>query len=209
MQDEGVIKFELDYARSPSDPSLDFTELSAMRQRLWQLGLIGQSPDRYEGVGYGNVSRRIRPGELPFLVSGSQTGATEWLQATQYSRVIDFDLASNRVRATGPVPPSSEALTHGMLYELDRSIQVVLHVHSARIWDAADRLGLPQTRRNVAYGTPAMAHEVMRLFRDGGMRERGLFVMGGHRDGIIAFGDTVRTAGKILLDCHAHCGREE
>jgi hypothetical protein len=54
-----------------------------------------------------------------------------------------------------------------------------------------------------------MAHEVMRLFRDGGMRERGLFVMGGHRDGIIAFGDTVRTAGKILLDCHAHCGREE
>jgi ribulose-5-phosphate 4-epimerase/fuculose-1-phosphate aldolase len=200
MPEEGVIKFGLDYTRSPPDPALDIHALSALRQRLWRLGLVGQAADRYGGVGYGNVSRRIRPGELPFLVSGSQTGAREWLGPEHYARVTGCDVQHNRVTATGPIPPSSESLTHGMIYALLEDMQVVLHVHTPELWEQAAKLGLPMSDPHVAYGTPAMAEEVARLLRDPDTPARGLLAMGGHRDGVIAFGETVQAAGSRLLD---------
>jgi hypothetical protein len=199
MPEEGVIKFELDYTWSPPDPALAIRELTALRQRLWQLGLVGQAADRYGGVGYGNVSRRIRPGESPFVVSGSQTGAIEWLGPEHYARVTGFDVQHNHVSATGPVRPSSESLTHGIIYMLAESIQAVLHVHSPELWEQAEQLGIPMSDRNVAYGTPAMAEEVARRLLDPDTLARGLLAMGGHRDGVIAFGETVQAAGTRLL----------
>jgi ribulose-5-phosphate 4-epimerase/fuculose-1-phosphate aldolase len=200
---EGVIKFTLDYTRNLAAPAVDVSELSAARRKLWQLGLIGQSAEKYAGVGYGNVSCRLPSGENRFLVSGTQTGAIEWLGPEHYARVTGFDIAANRITAEGPLPPSSESLTHAMLYALDPAIQSVLHVHAPGIWCRAHTLGLPVTHPDVAYGTPAMAREVERLFRETDARTRGLFVMGGHEDGVVAYGDSVRKAEKILLDCHA------
>lgn len=206
MQEEGVIKFDLDYRWSAPDPSLDITALSSVRRDLWRRGLIGQAPDRYGGVGYGNVSCRVRPGEHRFLVSGSQTGALEWLQSEHYAQVTGFDVDRNQVHATGPIQPSSEALTHGMIYELADAIQVILHVHSPLIWQAGNSLGLPMTSRHAAYGTAAMAREVAQLFHATDVISRGMFVMGGHLDGVIAMGETIPETGRILLDCIERCG---
>ena len=207
-QEEGVIKFTLDYTRRPAEPSIDTSALSATRQRLWQLGLIGQSPDRYGGVGYGNVSQRLKAGENRFLVSGSQTGAIEWLGPDHYALVTGFDMAANRISAEGPLPPSSESLTHAILYALDPDIQAVLHIHSPDIWHSAAAHGLPETRPHVGYGTPAMAREAERLFLETDARTRGLFVMGGHTDGVVAFGNSVQGAGNILLDCYRMCVKD-
>jgi len=203
VPEEGVIKFTLDYTRKPADPSIDIGGLSAARQRLWQLELVGQSPERYGGVGFGNVSQRQAPGDDRFLVSGSQTGAIEWLQPEHYALVTGFDIPNNRICAEGPLAPSSESLTHAILYELDPAIQVILHVHSPAIWQGAAAHSLPVTHKDVAYGTPAMTHEVERLFSETDARVHGLFVMGGHEDGVVAFGDSAQTATGILLDCHA------
>jgi hypothetical protein len=53
-----------------------------------------------------------------------------------------------------------------------------------------------------------MAQEVERLFRETNLIEMGIFAMGGHEDGVIAFGRTADD-GCVLLRVLAHgyaCG---
>lgn len=203
--EEGVVKFDLQYTETGPAPAETLAELNAWRRILWQLALIGQDPARYGGYGFGNVSMRITPldaapGKRQFVISGTQTGGLEILGATHYSVVNTYDPQTNRVDAGGPVRPSSESLTHGMIYDLDTGIHAILHVHSPHIWQQADALDIPVTDAAVAYGTPGMALEVARLFRITDVLHRGIFSMGGHEDGIVAFGTTPAEAGGILLN---------
>ncbi len=204
METEGVIKFDLCYRVAEPVTLAELGELNAWRCRLWQLRLIGQDPARYDGYGFGNVSQRhgshaAARGKRAFLISGTQTGALPELGVRHYTLVESYDASVNRVVAQGPVKPSSESLTHGILYDLDTRIQAVLHVHSPDIWEAAGALGVPVTGASVTYGTPAMAAEVQRLFRETDVLWQRIFSMGGHEDGIVAFGQTVAVAGETLL----------
>jgi ribulose-5-phosphate 4-epimerase/fuculose-1-phosphate aldolase len=200
MAREGVIRFDLQF--TPGTPvSMDsIRTLNAWRRVLWQLGLIGRDPHRYGGEAFGNVSRRIAPaGTGRFVISGTRTGEREELDVSEYSIVEECAPRKNRVVATGPVKPSSESLTHGVLYDLDANIQAILHVHSPPIWKHAPALGLPCTVAAVSYGTPQMAQEAGRLFRETAVRHGGIFIMGGHEDGVVAFGTSPDQAGQRLL----------
>ena len=214
MREEGVIRFDLEFtAAAPATiPALD--ELNAWRRILRQLGLIGQDSERYGGYGFGNISRRLPPFDAPenhrpFLISGSQTGHLTELSVAGFATVSDYDAGRNRVVARGPIKPSSESLTHGSVYNTNNDIRVILHVHSPDIWRCASILNLPATDASVPYGTPAMAREVEKLFEAVDHMEIGVFVMGGHEDGVIAFGRTVDEAGSVLVRALAHsyaCG---
>ena len=46
-----------------------------------------------------------------------------------------------------------------------------------------------------------MAEEVRRLFRDTSVRQRGIFAMGGHEDGVVSFGRSAEEAGNVMVDC--------
>jgi hypothetical protein len=204
VQEEGVIRFDLQFTESEPVAGATIAELNAWRRVLWQLELIGQDPDRYGGFGYGNVSQRIGranepAGQRRFVISGSQTGKLRELDVDHYSIVNAYDPARNRVVAEGPVKPSSESLTHGVIYDLDPSIRVVLHVHSPDIWQQAAGLQMPVTDAGVEYGTPAMAGEVRRLYHAYGSIQSGIFSMGGHPDGIVSFGMSAGEAGSVLL----------
>jgi len=175
MQEEGVIKFDLQF--TPADPVSpnSLQELNRWRTILWKHKLIGQDPDRYEGYGFGNVSQRIAPfdaecGKRSFVISGTQTGKLEELDNSHYALVCTWDTAHNQVTASGPVKPSSESLTHAMIYDLDKDLRAVLHVHSPDIWKAAENRKIPLTDALVEYGTPAMAQEVRRLFNETSVR---------------------------------------
>jgi ribulose-5-phosphate 4-epimerase/fuculose-1-phosphate aldolase len=113
--------------------------------------------------------------------------------------VTHSDPEGNRLVAEGPVAPSSEALTHGMVYALDEHIRVVMHVHSPDIWKHADELGIAATSRRATYGTPEMAAEVRQLLQTGAAHGH-ILVMGGHEDGVISFGETTDEAGRALCD---------
>jgi ribulose-5-phosphate 4-epimerase/fuculose-1-phosphate aldolase len=202
--EEGVIKFKLDFSMAGPVDLQPLAELNQWRTILWQQALIGQDPARYEGYGFGNVSQRIGDddavrGKRCFVISGTQTGHLPELDNTHYTLVRTYDAASNAVSATGPIKPSSESLTHGMIYDLDNAIRIVLHVHSPDIWLAADSLGIPVTDSAVPYGTPQMAAEVQRLFKETDVYEQKIFSMGGHEDGVVSFGTTAEEAGEILL----------
>ena len=201
---EGVIKFDLQYraqARLPLDEMVVTTAVSALngwRQLCLRLGLIGQDPARYDGYGFGNISQRVSP-EGAFVISGTQTGGLATLTAVDFALVTTCDPTENRVCAVGPVKPSSESMTHAVLYRLDPAIQAVIHVHSPVMWHTAVALNLPQTAADVPYGTPAMAAEVERLFRDTAVASGGIFSMAGHEDGIVAFGPSLEAAGAVLV----------
>ncbi len=136
---EGVIKYRLDFTRGPASPRSLIDSINAWRRILYQLELVGSDPNRYGGLGFGNVSRRVRAGEPAFVISGTQTGHLPALGPAHYCLVSHCDPHCNAVTAQGPIRPSSEALTHGALYDADPGIQCVLHVHSPDIWNQAQR----------------------------------------------------------------------
>jgi len=214
MQAEGVIKFDLRYSCGPIEVPASLDNLNRWRRRLWRLQLIGREDGRYGGAGFGNVSCRIEPldapaGQRQFIISGTQTGELPTLETGHYCVVTGWDLHHNRVIACGPVRPSSESLTHGMLYDQDDDIRVIYHVHSPAVWQASARLGLPRTDPAVSYGTPGMAYEVARLFKETSIKRKGIFTMGGHEDGVIAFGTDADDAGTILVETLAHCQQQQ
>jgi L-ribulose-5-phosphate 4-epimerase len=208
QQQEGVVKFQLQYAPSPALPDEALRELNAWRRMLFMNNLIGQDPARYGGFGYGNVSQRLEPRDPShprrFTISGTQTGGLAELNASHYAIVLECWPDRNTVLAEGPIQPSSESLTHGTLYELDDSIRFVLHAHSPHIWRHARELDIPTTCAGVAYGTPQMADEVRRLYRESDARARGIFAMGGHEDGVLTFSHSAAEAGCVML---AHLAR--
>jgi len=96
--------------------------------------------------------------------------------------------------------PSSESMTHATLYDLGSHIRCVLHAHSPVIWRQARSLRLPTTDPSVPYGTRRMATEVARLYRETALSETRLLAMGGHEDGVIAFGRSAKEAGTALVE---------
>jgi hypothetical protein len=73
-----------------------------------------------------------------------------------------------------------------------------MHAHSPHIWRNAAALELPMTA-NVPYGTPEMAAEVARLYRESDMAQKKIFGMAGHEDGIVTFGATAEEAGFVMI----------
>jgi len=207
MPQEGVIKFEVEHEQSP----LEFRrygelacKLIAWREIMALTGLVGQDPARYEGAGYGNVSARLGPpnaglGRRSFLITGTQTSGKRCLGLEDFAVVERYDYRHNRVRSRGCLQPSSESMTHGAVYDLGPQIRCVLHAHCPVLWRQARELRLPTTNPKVPYGTPEMAGEVQRLYRETVLPERSILAMGGHEDGIVVFGRSPEEAGEVLL----------
>lgn len=190
--DEGVVKYHCEWIRSGPLPGELLADLMRHRQWCFREGLIGEYPA--ERIGYGNIS--IRSGE-GFVISGTQTGAIEELGAEGYTEVIEANIEQNRLVCRGPVAASSESLTHAMLYRLDRSINGVIHVHNGEMWRSLLNR-VPTTGADVPYGTPEMAGEIERLWRETDLPERRILAMAGHQDGIISFGANLDEGIRVL-----------
>ena len=55
------------------------------------------------------------------------------------------------------------------------------------------------TSKAVTYGTPELASEIIRLFQISDVRSEKIFVMAGHRDGIVTFGKNLDEAFQVLM----------
>jgi hypothetical protein len=191
---EGVVKYTFKHVPARITLPAEMPELLAWRGRLRALELIGADS---QGIGYGNLSIRLYASPR-FLITGSQSSGLLEVDQRHFARVTVVDLDRNFLRSTGETPPSSEALTHAALYQVNGSIRAVVHVHSSAIWEAC-RHRLPTTKDDVPYGTPEMAYEMIRLHKRSAIGGLGVVVMGGHQDGLIAFGPSLaEAAGEIL-----------
>jgi L-ribulose-5-phosphate 4-epimerase len=191
---EGVVKYSVKHETARIEFPAEMPELFSWRSRLRGLNLIGEDS---HGLGYGNLSIRLYA-TPSFLITGSQSSGLIEVDQRHFARVTVVDLDRNFLRSVGQHPPSSEALTHAALYQVLGAIRAVVHVHSRPIWEAyRDRL--PTTRDDVAYGTPEMGYEMIRLHKGRALGRLGVIVMGGHQDGVVSFGPSLAdAAGKIL-----------
>ncbi len=199
---EGVIKYHLNHQNSPIAEKLSISEINAWRTIFFKLGLIGQYAKRYEGYGFGNISQRItltNTNKVQFIISGTQTGYLESLSRHHYCFIQETCPQENRINSIGETKPSSEALTHASIYQQNKEIQSVIHIHCPKIWNNTHQLKIPYTSKDIAYGTPEMANEVKRLFRSSIKENTAIFSMLGHKDGIIAFSDSMEKAADPLI----------
>lgn len=197
---EGVIKYRLDHLRGELAADIDISELNAWRSLFYRLRLIGQITEKYAGLGFGNISRRLVPGGQEFLISGTQTGHLPVLNKQHYALIESASPERNAIKSRGLSQPSSEALTHASVYRQQPSITAVIHVHCPELWVQTERLDLACTAADVPYGTPEMASAVAGLFASGKLQQAGLFSMLGHEDGIVAFGTTLPEASCLLVE---------
>lgn len=199
MRDEGVTKYNCRFRRTQAPVHPCLNDLLGCRNRLFNQNLVGVYPD---GIGYGNVS--LRPeGWRHFFITGTQTGHKPTLGAGDIALVTAYDIAANTVECEGLIAASSESMTHAAVYELSAEIGAVIHVHHRALWQRA-AVHVPTTAAHIAYGTPAMAREMLRLCREAGLLQRGVLVMAGHEEGVITFGKDLASAeatlNQVLID---------
>jgi len=198
MGEEGYIKFNCDWIKAEPLPMSNIVRLSRWRDELYRLGLVGAYDN---GVGFGNISERV--GESgQFMITGSATGGLEALDGSHYTIVRQYDLEKNCLSCEGPIKASSESMTHGAIYQAAPEVNGVIHVHDLGLWERLlDRV--PTTSREVEYGTPEIAREMMRLIQDekrsSGTGHSGIIVMAGHKEGIVSYGRSLDEAGETLF----------
>ena len=197
---EGIIRFAYDLQPCLSSVVDDelFGQLKAWRRILMMLSLIGRHPRRYDGLGFGNLSLRDpdRPDE--FVITASQTSGLRRIDQRNLTRITSYSLQRFWVDACGEEPPSSETLTHAMIYAADERIQWVFHAHSPEIWSRAAMLALPCTPETAVNGSSDLVQAVADLL--GRFHSRPIvFATLGHRDGIFSCGPTARDAGGLLV----------
>jgi ribulose-5-phosphate 4-epimerase/fuculose-1-phosphate aldolase len=190
----GSIKYECTWERTAPFDIQQMDELSACRIKLHGLGFIGVYPN---GIGYGNISIRLK--DKLFLITGTSTGHLASLTNEHYTKVTGYDFAQNRLTCQGPIKASAESLTHAAVYECDKETDAVIHIHDKKLWDQL--IGkVPTTSPEVEYGTPQMALEIFRLFKESDVKTTKILVMAGHEEGIISFGSNLEEAKNVILN---------
>lgn len=197
---EGTIQFAyaLEHPAGPvAEPDV-VRSLAGWRAVFRRLDLLGQHRDRYQGFGYGNLSSRdgSRPDE--FVITASQTAGAPDFDDSSLVRITHSNVARFWVDAVGQQPPSSETLTHAIVYQADRSIGWVFHVHCPEIWQRHADLGLPATPEHAPCGSAAMADAVEVLLARHHVRPV-VFVTLGHEDGVFACGTDAAATGNALV----------
>ena len=194
MIDEGYIKYRCYWNKEPAIADADITELNSWRDRLYQLGLIGEYDN---GIGFGNLSVRL-PHSQQLIISGTQTGGIPNLTVRHYTKVTGFDWHKNYVVCKGEIKASSETLTHAAIYVAEPRVNAVVHVHHLELWRKLLNK-VPTTNPNCAYGTPEMAAEIIRLCQHSDRQPR-IIVMSGHSEGILTYGKDLAEASELILN---------
>lgn len=191
--DEGYIKFNIEWINEPLCVDVP-KELMLWRDKMHELKQIGHYTEI--NIGYGNISVKLDNG---FLISGTQTGNIFPIQPNHFTLVSDYNIAQNSVVCIGPIKASSESMTHAAIYEAHPSIKAIIHIHNLDLWKTLMKK-VPTTNKDVPYGTPEMANEVFRLFKETNVDKEKIIIMAGHDEGIIAFGKNLDEAGAVLLN---------
>ena len=191
---EGYIKFQCNWENEEIRiPEELFQTLEWSRSQLYKLGLIGMYPD---GIGFGNIS--VRTEGRSFLITGSATGQFDKLNQSHYSLVSAYHFAGNSISCKGLTKASAESLTHAAIYEALLEVGAVVHVHCFELWKKLLN-NYPTTSGEIEYGTPEMALAVQSLATGMGISNEKIIIMGGHCEGILAFGKNLEEATTKII----------
>lgn len=190
--DEGYIKYICEWNKTPiSVPDKCIKEINEVRNELLILEMIGKIID---GPGFGNISIRIKGDQ--FFVSSTNTGHLKKLCEDNISLVTKTEITNNRLWCKGNSQASSESLTHAAIYNANKNINGVIHIHHKLLWNKLLNIA-PTTSPEIAYGTVEMADEISKIAK---RTSNKLIVLGGHEDGIITFGASLNESCGIIKE---------
>lgn len=194
---EGYIKFRCNWDKRTIsiDESL-YSTLEQSRKKLYDLNLIGMYPD---GIGFGNIS--VKVDESKFVITGTATGQYPSLDFSRYALVTSFDIKENTISCSGSTKASAESLTHAAIYQTIPEVNAVVHIHHLELWEnLLNRF--PTTSAEIEYGTPEMANAVCILASEIQDKDHKIIVMGGHREGILAFGQGLEEVTDQIINIY-------
>jgi len=190
---DGVVKYTLEFKQTKS---IEFTckdKIESIREELYALNLIGAYDD---GIGFGNISLKNQDG---FVITGTQTGHKIHLNIEDYSLVEKVNFETFTTYASGQCKPSSEAITHACIYELDESIGAVIHIHDEKLWRYMLENDFINTS-DVEYGSLDMIKDIKEIYKELDMLENNAFAMKGHFEGVFVFDKTLQKAKEHLFE---------
>lgn len=201
-RDEGYIKFSFAHEAAPAPRHPWLHDLMRIRDDLHDWELIGVLP---EGIGYGNLSARIGD-SLRLVITASGTGLEYPIGERHFCEVLSFDIARNSVVCRGPLPASSESMSHGAVYTARPDARAVIHIHDRVLFRQLVAEGAPQTPAHAAFGTPEMARAIGELAAS--LPPVAIVVMAGHEDGLLAFAPDPWAARDALWDAYSRSRRQ-
>jgi ribulose-5-phosphate 4-epimerase/fuculose-1-phosphate aldolase len=152
-----------------------------------------------DGIGFGNISVKVDASN--FVITGSATGQYPSLDISQYALVTSFDIQENTISCSGLTKASAESLTHAAIYQAIPEVNAVVHVHHLELWEKLLN-HFPTTSSEIEYGTPEMANAVGILASKVQDKDQKILVMGGHREGILAFGQSLEDATNQIINIY-------
>lgn len=195
---DGIIKYQCQWTKAPALATSLCQPLLSAREQVYLKGYIGVDE---QGVGFGNISQRTRQ-PRQFIITGSQTGALAKLSCEHIAKVTDFDLGKNELWCHGPIKASSEAMSHGALYQAAPWVEWVIHIHDQDLWQRFIH-HYPTTSVRAGYGSPALAQEIGHLAARASSRTPQVMVLAGHEPGLIIYGpdltSTLNCLGNLAL----------
>lgn len=203
--DEGYRKFKAVFVKEKKIPDDIIKSLNRYRKQMYDRNLIGEITVDGKEIGFGNISERSKKG---FIVSGTNTGNFKNLKACQYSEIVRCDYEKNTVWYEGQKDPgpSSESMTHYAVYTSSKDVNAVIHVHNKKMWQNMKSI-VPSTGAFALFGTPELAKEVKRMFKESPVKEKKVFTLRGHTDGIISFGKDLKEAAGVMVKYYNKFGK--
>ncbi len=191
--EEGYIKYHCNWIQEEVIQAGQIHEINKWRSLLMEQGYMGMYDD---GIGFGNISMRMD--QHVFMISGSATGGIKELTNDHYALVTDFNLAENQLTCKGMTTASSESLTHASIYACSKETNAVVHIHNKELWNSLLHHAAT-TDPSIAYGTPEMAFAIQNLIKEDKVGPSRIIVMGGHEEGLIAYGKSLEEAATAFL----------
>ncbi len=146
---------------------------------------------QYENGSAGNLSFRINSNNTQFIITATGIITKEITSNDNFVEVIDCDINSKILKATGIREPSSESMMHHTIYSQRKDVNAIFHGHSELILINAIKLGLPVTPGEAPYGTTEMVESISPLLNNN------FFIIKNH--GFVSLGKTMQQAGEQTL----------
>jgi len=151
----------------------------------------------YDGGSFGNLSFRVREGELPFIITGTNIGLKNRLENEHFVLVERVDFENTKVFYRGARKPSSESMVHAAVYSNFPLVGAVFHGHHNGILAYTHWIEAPITAKEEPYGTLELVRQVQTLLRQlqpNPSNSPGMFNMKNH--GFVAYGRTMDETGE-------------
>ncbi|MFQ3578791.1 MAG: class II aldolase/adducin family protein [Bacteroidales bacterium] len=147
---------------------------------------------KYDGGSYGNLSYRCNNGGFIITKSGVDLGKK--LDPSDFVKVLSCNYNTLEIHVQGTAPPSSESMLHYSIYYKRPEITAIFHGHSLPININAEKEKIPQTEKELPYGTIELVKEALKLANNN------FFNLKNH--GFFSLAETMKEAGYRAIELH-------